>query len=260
MTSLPILLPDGFIPVVSVGDTITVDQSIAEKNNSETTVVINISEELSLPPEKTGKTVKKNPGDVIEPGDIIAYRRGFLKMGEQKVVSSISGKILTYDKRTGDMTILVSEGGDNEGENEKFLSPIDGTVTLCDNEKIVVDTKTNTFIATRSSGGSIQAEVLYIKETGDGTLPLHALTTDIIGKVILTSSLSLDGLTKAIGMDAAGILVRSLTDTDADYLAEKHASFPILQVAEDDYVKLVKWSGKQLYIDGGKKSIILLQK
>ncbi len=258
MTSLPILLPDGYIPLVSVGDVVTPKQIVAKKKVSDHTVTINISEELSLPPQKTGKTIQINPGEEINPGDVIAVRSGFLGMGKQTVISHVKGKILSYQTRTGDMTIQVGEPETNDGDDGQVItSPIDGTVSVCDNEKIVVETKTNALIAHVGLGESTKAELFVLKDDHD-TVPLHALSTEIIGKIVLAPTLDRAGLTKTIGMEAKGIVLTDLADHDREYLQEKQQGFPVLVVSKDDYQKLTTWQGKTVYIDGEQKSIVLL--
>lgn len=259
MTELPILLSPGFTPLVTVGDTLTAKQPIAERKATGNTVVINIAEELTLPAEKAGKTMRKNPGDTIEPGDVIAVRSGFLGMGEQRVVSSVSGTILTYERRTADVTIRIGDEAEKTGEAETLLSPIDGKVAACDNEKIVIETSSNAIAPISGTGASVQAPVLHLKHEADSPLPLHLLSPDTIGKIVVAHSLDRDGLVKAIGIEVAGVIVTQLDSKDEDYLNEKDIEMPVLQVSEDDYKKIVKWSGKPAYLEGKKKSIVLLQ-
>ena len=240
MTELPIRLSPGFTPLVSVGDTLKAKQPIAEKKTSSNTVIINIAEELSLQPEKVGKTIKKNPGDMIEPGDVIALRSGFLGMGEQRVISSIAGTILTFERRTAELTILVGSDRETDGESETILSPIEGKVTVCDNEKIVIESSSNAMVPITGTGGSVQAAVMHLKHDSDSPLPLHLLSPDTIGKIVVTHLLDRDGLVKAIGIDIAGVIVSQLNEEDEAYLKEKEIEMPVLQVSEDDYKKIAK--------------------
>lgn len=260
MTSLPILLPKGFVPVVAVGDTIQVDQTIAEKKSDSHTVVISIPNELDIPVQKAGRTIKKNPGDSINPGDVIAIKKGFMGMGEQKVLSSVSGRVLTFERRTGELTIGIDEreGETSEGEKDTFPSPVAGKVTLCDNEKIVVETEKDTIIALKGHGSDVTGEAYAIKGSGEIALPLHELTPESIDKIVITSYLDRDGLVKAIGMGCKGIILNTLDESDSSYFDERGTDVPIVQVSDDDFSKLTKWSGKKLFVDGENKSIVLL--
>jgi hypothetical protein len=256
MTSLPIPLHDGYTPSVSVGDSVNVGQVLATKTVSPETAVINISRELHLTPEKVGKALRKNPGDTIEPGDVIASRKGLFGMGEQKVVSSITGTVSGFERRTGELVLHI--GGKTDSEKKEIFSPVDGTIKVCDNEKIVIATEKDSFVPEKGIGGTIQAEILVLNHDADNPVPLHLLTSEIIGKVIVARIIDRDGLLKAVGMDTGGIIVTQLPDEDAAYLLEKKLSLPLVQVVSTDYEKLRKHEGKRVFVDGEKKNIVLL--
>jgi hypothetical protein len=257
MITLPVLLPDGFTPIVAVGDTVTIHQVLATKKASSSTAVINIAKELSLPITKAGKAVKKPPGETISPGDIIASRSGFLGLGEQKVVSSVNGVISGYERRTGEMTIHL-DGATSAGEDESFLSPLAGAILVCDNGTIVIETDKDALTAEYGSGGSAQSELYMITHKSDSPIPLHLLSPEIIGKIIIGSYLDRDGLLKAIGVGTTGIIVHKIADADSLYLREKHADMPFVQMSQQDFETMVKWSGKQVFLDGEKKNVVLL--
>lgn len=255
MTSLPIPLPDGFTPLVSAGDIIKAKQPIAEKKSSAHTVTISIPEELGIPPQKAGKTIRKNPGDSLEPGDVIAVKAGFLGMGEQKVLSSVSGKILTYERRSGELTIAV--GDDESTKTELYHSPVDGKVTLCDNDKIVVETEKDGIVTTLGYGTHVRGEIV-VKPSKEGALPQHEITPDCIDKILVASHLDRDGLLKAIAIGCSGIIVKTFDEGDTTYFEERGSDIPLVQVPEEAFATILKWSGKQAFVDGESKSIVLL--
>jgi len=257
MTELPILLPDGFSPLVSVGDTVSTEHPLAVKKGSVGNVIINIAEELAIPITKAGKTIKKNPGDTIASGDVIAVRSGLLGMGGQKVVSNINGKIISYERRTGDLTIQI-EGEENGREDEQLLSPVDGKVVLVEDGKIVIETKKNSIVAQIGVGGNAKGFVVHLAYDTNGPVPLHALTPEVIGKIIVGKVFDRNGLLKAIGMEAAGIVVNIIDESDVVYVTERNLAIPLVQVADDDYQKIIKWAGKQIFLDGEKKNVVLL--
>lgn len=257
MTELPILLPEGFTPLVSAGDTVHIEQPLAKRETVSGTVTISIAEELGIPPEKAGKMIKKNPGDTISPGDTIAIRSGLLGMGGQKVVSSVKGKIVSYERRTSELTIQI-EGEEETTEDEQLLSPVDGKVLLVEDSKIILKTEKDSIIAQVGIGTNAKGVVLALSHEPTSPVPLHVLTPEIIGKVIVGHTFDRDGLLKAIGMEAAGIIVNAIDETDASYLTEKNYPVPLVQVTNEDYQKITKWSGKQIFLDGEKKNVVLL--
>src|SRR5438105_2270087 len=133
MTSLPVLLSKGFSPLVKSGDVVTVGQILAQ-NIYKDDVIINLPNDLAIPLAKVKKVLKKNPGDTLSEGEIIAVKKSFLGVHQDAIISRISGTILRYERDTGNLVIKTSYAT----LTENLLSPVDGTVALCDNEKIII--------------------------------------------------------------------------------------------------------------------------
>src|SRR5216683_6260405 len=104
MTSLPIELPVGFIPLVVTGDTVTAGQVIAKKDAPKDEVV-NIIQGLKVSRSHARKVLKKNPGDRIIPGDIIAVKKSLFGKVLATVTSQISGIIIRYERDTGNLVV-----------------------------------------------------------------------------------------------------------------------------------------------------------
>ncbi len=269
MTTLPITLPPGFFPQVKIGDAITAGQTIAKKEKKPDEV-IDLAKELSIPIEEVAKTLKKNPGDTIQPGDTIAAKGGLF--GEKKVVSGISGTLLRFERNTGHVVIrLDTPSQESAAKDEKsshedvILSPLDGTVSLCNNDTIHVQTDKNVLLAEKGIGDPVEGEVA--KADGllrnanilaDEIIPAD-LTTDLIGKIIVGGKYNREVLTKAVGMGVVGIIASDISDEDLDYLASKNIQATIAVLNKESLEKIVKWVGKKAYLDGKGKTILLLR-
>src|SRR3712207_4352849 len=101
MTALPILLPYGFSPLVKQNDVITAGQKIAQ-NTAPQEEIINIAKELRISLRKAKKVLKKNPGDAIKQGEVIALKKKFFGIQKEAVISKINGTIVKYERDTGD--------------------------------------------------------------------------------------------------------------------------------------------------------------
>src|SRR5579864_863576 len=104
MTSLPIEFPEGFIPLVTQGNTVTNGQILAKKDAPQDEVV-NIMQALHISRSEAKKTLKKSPGERINPGDTIAIKKGAFGKVKGKIVSQISGVILRYERDTGNLFV-----------------------------------------------------------------------------------------------------------------------------------------------------------
>ena len=248
MTLLPILLPEGFSLKVSAGDKIAAGQVIAEGQGAVHEETIHLAHELKLVPPKTIKALKKNLGDSVVVGDVLAAKKSLLS--SKQIVSEFSGIIVKIDAENGDVVIRVS----GEAQNLKTVnSPVDGTVDSLDNGKVVLKTDKEAVMALDGVGGEAEGEIEYLADSEE-----TKLSAQVKGRILLTKSIDKVYIFKTIGLEAAGIVTESLEGIDFVDLEEKRVRMPILEVGEEDFKKLVKDKDKKLYLFGRNKSIILL--
>lgn len=252
MTSLPIILSEGFIPVIKEGDTVTIGTVLAKKDAKDHEV-LNVAEILVLPTEDAIKTLKKNPGEKIAKGEILAEKKGFLK--SDKITSTVDGVILRVERDTGNVAIQLDTT--HTGTTD-ILSPIDGTVVVCDNEKIVLATDKDVIVGTKGNGNAARAILHTIDHSKGDEVAFYHLDGDIIGKVILGKKFSREVLAKSIGMGVTGILGEEIADDDIFYLKEKGIDTPVIGVTTQDYMNLVNHHSKEVYLDGMAKTVLLL--
>lgn len=246
MTLLPIILPQGFTPKVSTNDKVTPDTIIAEKESAKEEI-INVS---FLDEKNLEKVLKKNIGDSIKEGDEIAARNGKLGIGAKKILSKYSGIITKIDKDSGDIYIRTGQG---EEIVEKIFSPVVGVVDICNNEKIVIKTDKDAIFAEDAVGKKGEGEAYYIED-----LDFNKLTSEISDKIVIVKSLDKTALFKVLGLSALGIITEEVEDIDFIDLNEKKISIPILNVSDEDFKKVVKNKNKKMFLDGEKKTIVIL--
>lgn len=249
MTLLPIFLPHGASLKVAVDDNVTAGQVIAQSSGKKTDQVIHVSKELSAPADKTLQYLKKHLGDAILVGDLIAVKKGTLGLGSKKVISKISGTVVKIDEQIGDIYVRTQ----NEEKVESIISPVEGSVDFCDNNKIVIKTDKHAFIAEDALGKDGKGEAIHIEE-----LELGKINSDIEGKVVLVRLLDKVSLFKIIGLDATGIVTEEFKELDFIDLNEKKIRIPVVNVTDEDFKKLVKLSGRIFLLNGENKSIIVL--
>lgn len=259
MIALPIIIPEGFSPVLSVGDAVQASQILAQRTKSPEEI-INIAEELGLPLHNSSKTLRKKPGDIVKNGDIIAIRRKLFGWKKEAIVSRVDGLVLRFERDTGNFVIQTSE----QLLTENILSPVDGIVAMCDNGTIVINTEKNIANALSASGRSGVGEIFILDESFDKNLGnadelVYRLDSQSIGKVVIGGLFPRDVLMKGIGIGAAGIIGVQIADEDFAHLSQKNITTPVMLVDHDILKKLVSWKGKKVFIDSQSKSIIFLQ-
>lgn len=247
MTLLPVLLPEGYEPTVSVNDKLTVGSLIAEKKGAKSEEIIHVSKVLNDSPSNLDKSVQKNLGDSITSGEVLAIKKGKLGLGAKKVLSKFSGTVVKIDTEAGEVTIRTN----NLGFSESLFSPIDGIVDFCNNEKIVIKSQNHAVMADDSTGKEKTGELVYIQDFDQ-----NKLTSEVEDKILLVKKIDKASLFKAIGLDAGGIITQSLDGADFVDLCEKNIEAAIMIVSEDNFKKLEKMDGKKVFLDIKDKGIV----
>lgn len=249
MTLLPILLPEGYSPLVSVNQKITAGDPIAEGKEKTSEEIINVPRYLGIIPSKISKYLKKNLGDSVSEGEVIGFKKGKLGIGGKKVISNFSGTVVKIDENTGEVYIRTT----GSKALESLLSPVDGTVDFCDNTKIVVKTDKEAVVAKESWGDEATGEIEYIEK-----LDQDKLTSKVENKVLVTENIDKLGLFKAVALNVAGVVSESLDGIDFTELSDKKIKTPITVVESEDLKKILKNKNKKIYLNGKNKSIIII--
>lgn len=255
MTSLPIDLPEGFIPIIANGDTVTSGQILAKKDTPQDEVV-NIIKSLNVSRKEAKKTLKKGPGERISPGDVIAIKKSFFGKVRGKITSQISGIVLRYERDTGDLYVRT----DITPSSLELISPVAGVISLCNNKEIQIQTN-DAFVSNGIALGTTGEGLLYIlKESFDekgSDNTLYYLDTRLEGKIILVHTISRDIVIKGESIGVSGFLCVAIGNEEIDYLRNSGVSVPVLEIAEELVSQLHQWENKKVLIDSSNKAVIL---
>ena len=255
MTSLPIVLPEGFSPLIAVGDTVTPGFVIAQKTAPQDETV-NIHEALHISRRQAKHVLKKGPGDRIVPGDVIAVKKNFFGKVQGTITSSISGVILRYERDTGNLVVRV----DHDASSLEINSPVAGTVTLCNNKEIVIETKHALISEGVALGKSAEGALLIVKESFEDTgsdNALYYLDSRAEGKIVLVHTLTRDLIIKGDSIGAAGFLGTGISNEDIIYLQDKEVQLPVLEITDKLVKELSAWENKNIMVDIPSKAIIV---
>jgi hypothetical protein len=229
---------------------------LAEKRNLSTEKLINVVSFFNIAPQDALKLLKKNLGDRVTEGEVLAENKGGFGKASKKLISKFSGTVVRIDETNGNVGIRSTGHGPDalEKENlETIISPVDGTVDFCNNEKIVIKTDKDAMLALDGIGADAEGELVFLEQ-----LEESELNSEINGKIILAESIDKVSLFKAIGLDAIGIIIMNLRDTDFIDLGQKKITMPVMTVSVEDYKKLGKANKRQVYLGGKDKTIVIL--
>ncbi len=272
MTSLPVRLPSGFTPLVQEGDTVTIAQPLARRVLAKE-IFLNIPALLHCNPAAIKTALLKKPGDTVLKGDVLAEKQTVFS--KKLIRSNVTGTITRYERSTGSLILRVNETPEytstlniQEGESqtdesgeaveELLRSPLDGLITLCDNEQIVIKTDKNVLSSEAFSGTKVQGTLNVLARSQSEAVSASDISTDIIDSVLLGGQFSREVLQKALGMDVLGIIGTDISDSDMAYFTQKQMQTPLLRVSEEVYGTLKRWGGKPVFIDGATGAIVLL--
>ncbi|MEK9178397.1 MAG: hypothetical protein AAB801_01295 [Patescibacteria group bacterium] len=241
---LPITLPSGFEPKIKKGDKVAAGQILAESEKS-SSVAVNMALHLGVRGKKVKKYLKKNPGDAILSGEILAEKKGIF--GSRTVTSKISGTVSNFEESTGTLFLLSSAA-----TSQTIHSPVDGEVADIKEGEIELETERESVLGLLSSGEISEGEILSV---GD-KLDYNEITDKIRGKIVLGGTFDRDTLSKAIGMGAGGIIAKDLPEGVLENFQEKKVPTPIIKIDPSDLGKFRQ--GDRVIMDGTKKLIVKL--
>lgn len=254
MTALPIQLPPGYSLLVASGDNVTAGQILAEPQKGDEEI-IEIPQMLGIPKEKVKNVLRKKPGDTVEEGDIIAQKNGFLGIDNDTIVSKVSGQVIRYERFTGNLIIQTS----TQSRTTKIVSPVDGTVSLCNNEQIVIQTRKHVVQGTQGWGGKTRAKIFILEASfaKDKTNVLYYLDNHAVGKIVVGNVFTRDMLIKSAGLGIKGIVCLQIAEEDREYIQSRQEQLPTIQVTDEGMKKVLHWQAAAL--DGALQTILQLQ-
>jgi hypothetical protein len=264
MSSLPIPLPQGFSPIVVENEEVHQGQVIARlikqddtRNSTNLQDGIPLATLLNVSIKKVPKLLKKEPGDMIREGEVLASRSKGIHVTD--VVSNVTGTIAGYDRASGVLSIQPHKKLVKDTlQDTEIISPLDGVVRVCNNEQIVLQTKQGVSSVDEGIGGQTHGMLVEVSPKGDTqVIDGVDLNVSMIEGILLVPSLTKEAMVKAASMGIKGAVVKVLTAEDREYLLEKQILFPVLAVDEETYKGLKKQVGEEVFMDPTAKTVSL---
>jgi len=255
MTSLPIAISPGVVSLVKINDRVSVGQAIA-KRSIKKDYVVNLVDQFSESPDKVRKTLRKKPGDSVNEGDLLAVKKNLFGFREEKILSRVAGVFSKYERDTG--KIIIELGSSSGDEYTEIVSPVDGIVIMCDNEKIVIGTEKDVYLGRKGGRGSVIGEMHLLNSDVNEISLYYALDNNAVGKIVVGRNFPRDILIKCAGMGVSGVIGTEIRNEDLTYLSNRRMQLPIIEVDTDIIERITKWKSKKIFLNSQEKAIIVL--
>jgi len=248
-----------------MNDTLAIPPKVPTTNTPEIThdeYEIDLTSIYATRAGNVGRLLKKSLGENVAVGDILAERTGGLGLKKEQVLARVPGTIYRFERDTGKLIIKKSASISSSEAvvPEKLLpilSPLDGKITLCNNGQIVIEGKTTALAGIKGVGGKASGELVIIATQDGEPVESRLITGDMIGKILLVPYMTRDALVKASAIGVSGVIGISIVQEDLDYLLEKKLDLPVMDIDKDVAKKLKEKSGKQIFIEGSEKVLLL---
>ena len=275
MTSLPVTIPKGFSLVVKKGDSVKAGDLLAGRDALDESSVspesppleqgeeqsINLARAFSVNPTSTRKYLKKAPGDSVSVGEVVAARGKSLGLKQEEVVASVSGTVIRFERDTGRLIVRTNTPVSfaqpvKIATPSTIVSPLAGTISVCNNDAIVIESESKTLVGSAGSGGAAKGELLVLSPLeGKDRVTSEQITKECSGKILLLPSIDREAVSKACAIDVAGILGTEVPKEVFEYLSLRKMDLPVIEIDLATGKKLMK-SQKEIIIHGIEKVIV----
>lgn len=225
--------------LVDVGRVIDEKTIVAELEKVREEKILHLSKLLHVKNERIGNYLKKNVGEKISIGEVIAEKKGLFSTTH--ITSPIVGFIKEMDVKYGTLTLETG----SHTLNRKILSPARGIVVDVGKGYLEVEVSGSLYRGHKGEGEAIFGSLVYISGENIGTLDVDH---DVEKKIVTAHSLKEESLVKLDVMGAVGLItLKPLKET----------TFSFLQVDEETLIKIKEHVGKKAFLRPEEKEIII---
>lgn len=255
MTELPVVIPEGFTTTITVGTAVNIGDTLA-KCEGISEEAINLAEKLEVQPVKVPKFLKKDPGESVEVGEVLAAKSGFFS--SIQIQSKVAGTVIRYERDSGRLIIQPKSASEQIKAGDTITAPVEGTVIDAQPTLVRIKTEKNVLAAVRGSGKSATADTYVVEGKKDEDL-LYRLDAEAIGKIVLSEKVTREFLMKALGIGVAGVIVEDISEADLTYFREKEKIVPLIMIEKEAFEKIKKQKEKKVFVNGSEKVVVLLR-
>lgn len=257
---------------VSVGQEVTPDEIIGRALTLSGFRTVNLSSELRVASKEVKKYLKRDLGQKIYKGELLAYKEGWLLTGKKVVTAPTDGVLEFLNPNTGELRISFLP------REIKLPAGVYGIVEQVDGDRgqVVIRTQVSRIFGIFGSG-KLREGILHILGKKDDLITNRGIIQSKYSDHILVggSLFSKDTISAAISSGVSGLISGGINARDYKSMAGGRIVFPKkldndigisfvicegfggLAMGSDIFNMLTSFEGKFIFIEGNKSVISL---
>ncbi len=188
--------------VVKVGDLVEADQVVARTDLPGKVFPTNIANQLSILPDEVAAAMRKQTGDAVKKGEVLAETRSFFGLFHSDVRSPIDGVVESISKVTGQ---VILRGQPIPIEVKAYVKG--RVVEEIPKEGVVVETDAAYIQGIFGLAGEVHARLKLVAGSPDEVLDADRILAEHKGLILIGGArLTLAALKKCVEVRAAGVI------------------------------------------------------
>ncbi len=204
------LLPLPGTVLVTVGEAVSSATVVARAELPGKVHVVNLVNQLGIPPEDLPGYMTKGEGETIEKGDVLAETRPFIKWLKADVRSPITGTVETVSSTTGQVILREPP------RPVELFAYLDGTVVeTFPGQGVQVETTCAFIQGIFGIGGETWGDLLVVASSPEDEVTESLLTPDHAGKIVVGGAFAgAAALARAKAVGVKALVVGGMHDQD----------------------------------------------
>ena len=188
--------------LVKVGDQVTADQVVARTHLPGKVLPINVANHLSILPDELEAAMRKQVGEPIKEGDLLAETRSFFGLFREEARSPIDGFVESISAVTG---LVILRGTPDPVE---VRADLDGVVVEeMPEEGVVVETSGAHVQGIFGLAGEVSGSIAVVAQRPEDVVEPAHIRPEHKGRILVGGSrLTLPAFARAVDLGVAGIV------------------------------------------------------
>jgi len=196
--------------LVKAGDAVEPDQVVARTHLPGEVMMVNVANQLGVPPEDVAECMIKKPGDSVEDGEVIGRAKSFFGLFKSEAKANMTGSFESVSFVTGQ---AVLRGAPIPVEVKAYIHG--KVVEVIEQEGVVVETWASFVQGIFGIGGESHGEIKVACTDPGQKLTEEKIDASFEGKIVVGGELvTAEALRKAIRVKARGVISGGFNDKD----------------------------------------------
>lgn len=204
------LLPIPGNVLVNVGDHVSASQVVARTEMPGDALPLPVARELGCPPGDLPKSMKRQVGDTIKPGDVLAETKGMFGWFPSSYASGVTGTIESISPVTGQVLVR------GEPLRVEVVAYLSGVVEeVIPEQGVVIAAMASVVQGILGIGGEAFGEIAIACDAADQPLTLERLKPEHKGKIVIGGGrITGQAVRRGVELGVAALVSGGIDDAD----------------------------------------------